>query len=228
MEWMKERAFILVSAGIVILCFGFAMLVGGKARAADLGRPDLVDVAPVKSIISGIYIGGAGGLTSASTEVSAGPFSIDGLGSQGLTAEMIIGFDIRLTGSPIVLGAYGKYGIANTEFSVNPGIFSAKFTNQYAVGGRLGYAFSTAMPYVFLGYRHTDVDWSIPSPLLPSAFSGYEMGGGIEMALAKNLSLYGEGRYTRYQSETIAIGPGINLEPTELAALVGLKLRFNP
>lgn len=223
MKAFKDNIIVISGTALVAAAFLFAFAVNG-ARAADKGGPqEYLPAADVRSAWTGCYIGAGAGLTSVSAEVGKGAFSVDGLGAQGQKGVLQIGCDMRLSGSPLVFGLFGEYGIANTEFSVNPGIFSAKMTNNYAVGGRLGYVFQGAMPYVLLAYQHTDAEWSIAAPGLPGSFRGYAVGGGIEMPLAKNLSFDVSGRWTKYQSESV--GP-ISIEPTELAVMAAIKLRF--
>lgn len=228
-DWMKENKGIAITiAVVVVLAIGWWTGVG-RARAADMGGPQYVsDRTETKTRWAGCYIGAGAGYASTVTEIGAGGLGIDGIGSNGAKATLALGCDMKLTGSPVVLGVFADWtpeGLNSNEFSVSPGLFSARFGQQYSIGGRIGYSLPGAMPYLLLAYAHTDVSYSVPLPL-PSSFSGVAYGGGIEFPIAKNLSAGIEGRYTHYQSETIT-GTPISLQPTELSVMGSLKLRFD-
>lgn len=225
MEYLKDKLVIALGA---LICLAAAFwLAGGvatKAKAADKGGMEDVFAPAKASTWTGCYVGGSAGLATTSTEIGIGPFSLDGVASHGGKVAGVLGCDMKLSTSPVVLGVFGEYGTANNEFTVNPGLFSAKFGNYYGVGARVGYSLNGAMPYLLAAWMHSDVTWSAGSSILPSSFAGYAYGLGIEIPVSRNLSWGVEGRSTHFQAENV--GP-VSIQPTELSVMATLRLRFN-
>lgn len=175
---------------------------------------------------SGCYLGGHAGLASSSTEVgiAGGGFAIDGLGAKGALGGVHAGCDVNL--QSFVIGVRAEYAWENLEFNVGPGLFKASFDNAWTGLARIGVpvAGGKVLPYVLAGYTRADASWSIVGVSMPD-FRGIVLGAGIEVALNANISLGLEGRWTKYQSETIA-GTPITLEPEQVSALATLNVRF--
>jgi opacity protein-like surface antigen len=110
-------------------------------------------------------------------------------------------------------------------FSVSPSLFKATLGDSYTVGGRAGYMVGAALPYVLLGWTRADATWSTPVPVtgLPSSFTGYTVGGGIEIPINRHLTLASEVRWTQFSSESIGASH-IDLTPTELSGMLRLNV----
>ena len=158
------------------------------------------------------------------------PANLDGLGLRSRSPDVGLhaGCDVRVTGSPFVLGLFGDYTWRDTQFSAGIGAFNftASLSNSWTVGGRAGYALSSgAMPYALLGYTTTDVSYSIPVVGMPTTLHGMTYGGGIEISLASNVKLATEIRSTNYASTDLFSGFA-TLKTNELSGLVRLSFSF--
>lgn len=209
----------------VVLAAASLMLGAGPVEANGTSKSK-AGAAPAASW-SGCYVGAHAGPAATSTEVGivGGGFSLDGLSAKGLGAGGAhAGCDGQFGG--VVVGVRGEYAWLDQEFNVGPGFFKASFDNAWTALARVGVpvAGGRALPYVLAGYTRAETSWSIPGVAMPD-FHGLVLGGGIEVSLAANVSLGLEGRWTKYQSETIS-GTPITLEPEQVSALATLNLRF--
>ena len=166
------------------------------------------------------YVNAGVGATMVNTEISAGPLSLDGVGAQGAVGTVRGGCDAIIGNAR--LGAFAEYAFRNTEFKVDPGLFSAKFGNSWGVGARAGWKVNTALPYLLLAYQQQEMSWSIP--LDAPTFRGVKFGGGIEFDLDKNWALGLEFTQTRFQSESV-LGV-VNLQPVMNEGTARLVYRF--
>lgn len=178
----------------------------------------------------GVQAGGS--IANTSLGVTGTPLAVDGLGAQSTRPDMGIhgGCDIKVTGSPFFIGAFGEWNSQEVAFEVSPGLFKGSLGNSWAAGARAGVELAGgAKPYVMIAWTQADANWSSVVPLtgvgLPSHFKGWMYGGGIEVPLkGTNFSLAGEGRFIRYQSENVA--GVIDMQPDQLQAMVRLNWNF--
>lgn len=227
---MQENTKLAIAAGVGLVV-GYLILpqVFGvpKVRAADLEGPAYVrgkDAVPAVGGVSA-YAGVHGGITMANTELSSGPFSLDGLGSHGFVGGLHLGVDY-ISANRIMFGAYGSYDWQTTEFSVATGgpSFTVGFGDSWSVGGRVGYVFERGSKlYALLGYRHTDVEWPTGLTGVPSALTGIDLGLGMSMPIAKNVELGIEGIWTKYQTEKIG---SIDLDTHQLGVMGRLNFQI--
>ena len=209
-----------------------------KLAAAALILGALSTVATAQT--AQVYIGAGAGYSISSTEVtspSVPGLSLDGLGSRGAVGGIHGGIDVYLSNSQVFVGVFGSYSWQDVEFSLAlapvAGL-SAKLSDSYSVGGRIGMMVGGVKPYLLAAYTHTKMEWSANAGgvpvVMPSApdFSGLTLGGGVDVPLAKNLSWGLIGTYTRFGEENVAIGPGasINLQPEQLYIGARLTLSF--
>ena len=190
-------------------------------------------VAPTRADTPQVYFGVHGGRALASTELSAPPstFTLDGLGSDGYVAGVHAGVDMKLPSSMIFFGIFGGYDWQNTEFKA--GTFTAELGNSWYAGGRMGFTTKGAKYYVLAAYRQTE--WSTSSTaIMIEELKGLDLGIGVEIPLAKNVSLGLEGISTQYRSAEIKAGPaggpfsptGIHQETEQLSVMARLNFQF--
>lgn len=176
----------------------------------------------------GVQMGGS----IANTDVGVAGLGVSGLGSQSTRPDMGIhgGCDMRITGSPFFVGAFGEWNNQEVAFEVTPGLFKASIGNSWAFGGRAGVELAGgAKPYLLLAYTQAEANWTSVVPLggvgLPGHWKGWMYGGGVEVPLkGTNFSLAGEARFIRYQSENVA--GVVDLQPDQLQAMVRLNYNF--
>lgn len=176
------------------------------------------------------HLGAQVGATIASTSISDGSSSADGLSARSRSPDFgaHTGCDLRMTGTPFVVGGWGEFMWRDVAFKIDmggPGI-SAGFGNSWAIGGRVGYKLDGgAMPYALLGYTKTDINAPAAAGL-SSTLGGWMMGGGVEIPLTKSLSFAGEARWTKYDGLSLdTLSSGVSAK-TDALSVVG-RLSFN-
>lgn len=178
----------------------------------------------------GVQAGGS--IANTSLGLTGTPLEVDGLGSQSSRPDMGLrgGCDLRMPGSPFFLGAFGEWNSQEVAFQVKPDLFKGSIGNSWAFGARAGVELAGgAKPYLLVAWTQADANWSSVVPLtgvgLPSHWKGWMYGGGIEVPLkGTNFSLAGEGRFVRYQSESVA--GLVDLQPDQLQAMVRVNWNF--
>lgn len=204
-----KRLFALVAA---------AMLAIAPAAADDAKRMSW----------TGFHLGAHAGMDITKTDVGLGPLGVDGLASDGLAAGVHGGYDLHLTGSPIVVGIGADYTWSNTEFAVTPGILAAGIDHSWSAHGRLGIAFGHVLPYVLAGYSEASARASIMgTPIGGTTLKGWVGGGGIELVVAPNVTVAGEYRFTRFDGEAFG-GGALTLDTDRHEVRAALRYRFNP
>ena len=145
-----------------------------------------------------VHIGAQTGSGMSSTSISDGTSTLDGLSARSRAPDFGLhaGIDFKVAGTPFLVGAFGEYMWRDTSFKVQPG-FSVSFGNVMTAGLRAGYVLTGGMmPYILAGYRQTELD--LPAGAnIDSKLKGWMLGGGMEIPLAKNISLAAEGRWTK-------------------------------
>ena len=137
------------------------------------------------------------------------------------------GYDYQI--GSFVLGAVADYSFVNQEdsvtaFSTTPAYYTFTRTLQQlaAVRARLGYAYGPALGYVTGGYAAGELDNSYRTSNGANTFrastdddkaNGYQLGGGVEYALAPNLTLTGEYLYTTLDAGDSVIRTGAGTAP---------------
>ncbi len=239
MDVLANRKFWM---GLVIsLCA--SLLLVTYAKAADKGGPKpappqtqdvFADLPVAKVTWTGVYVGGGVGYGSADGALTQGTHGIDGLAATGRTGGVVAGADWQLPGSFLVIGARAGYEWNDVAFTVSPGVFKASIDDGYFVGGRIGAAFGTALPYVVVDYvtMHTSASFGTVAISTPD-MRGWRYGGGVEFRLPKVESgpftptLGVEVLYTNFDDKSF--GPAAHptkLDLTELTGMVRLNLHL--
>ena len=205
-----------------IRTYGTALLIVGLigwcyARPARADGPAFVP-----------YVGVHGGYSIGSTEVgiSGSPLAIDGLSSHGLAGGIHAGLDTQLPGTQLVLGVFADYTWQDVAFEVKPNLLKATLGDSWTVGGRAGIQMGNALPYVLVGYTGTKSDTSFAGTSIASPdLRGWTGGAGIELKLSSMLSLAGEYRYTKYDSENLFGVVDLQTESHSVMARLNVRLQ---
>ena len=188
----------------------------GKAACCDAARP-----------WTGFYIGIGGGAASVVTELSAGPLSFDGFGSEGVFGTVVVGYDRMLT-SRIVGGIFADYDFASnvsTDISIFDSSVSFDQKNTFAIGARLGLLTSpTTLWYGTAGYTQTEFDLKSIGLGTPD-FRGFFVGGGVESQLHGGWNLRAEYRFSQFDSESFEYD-SFSLEPSSHSARLALTYKW--
>jgi outer membrane immunogenic protein len=155
-----------------------------------------------------------------STTAAAGCDS-DGPGTQG---GVRAGYDYQI--GSFVVGVVGDYSVGNQEdsvtgFSTTPAAytFTRTLNNLAAVRARVGYAYGPALIYATGGVARGEVENTFFTTNGANTFTaridedeadGYQLGGGVEYALAPHLSVTAEYLYTSLDAgdHVIRVGQG--------------------
>jgi outer membrane immunogenic protein len=194
------------------------------------GLKDAPEYVPVQTW-TGFYIGGGGGYGSVNHDIKAsynrakrvedeevnyalveeGPSGLgarlNGIGGEGGFGTVQVGFDKQI-GSKFVLGVFFDYDFsdinskASLSFGRESGSIEATLTDQWYVGGRIGYLFNPSTLGYFLG-GYTEATVEFPLGLKDRDLSGYFVGGGIETQLGGGWNVKLEYRYSEFDKETL-------------------------
>lgn len=217
--------------------------------AADLiiEEPAEVAVVDVGGNWDGAYIGvfgGAGWGVVDHTGVIPGLFDEPGadLDISGWLVGVRAGADFTVSDG-IVLGVVGDLAWSNMSgeglfedlnFGVDDALVSYELDWQGSVRGRLGFDGGTFLPYVTGGLAFAHMNHTIslegdPADEGDATFVGWTVGAGVEVAVADNVSLNLEYRYSDLGEQTIDMGLGGNnpsFAVTTHAITAGLNWRF--
>jgi len=182
----------------------------------NYGDPVTLGTAAGANAFSPGFCGGAG----------AGPQAAQGCDddSNGALAGVKAGYDMQF--GSFVLGAVVDYAVVDQEdsvtgFSTTPAYytFTRNLESMAALRARLGYAWGPALIYATGGGVIAKVENSFTTSNGANTFTasvdddeadGYQWGGGVEYALAPNLTVTGEYLYTSLDAgdHVVRVGPG--------------------
>lgn len=243
---------IAVAAVVAVAAIALLMAEPTTTYAADLGgglyTPDNVDnednyTAPY--VWTGGYVSGNIGWSTYDSEVDASSggvsfFNFDGINGRGGVVGLEAGANYQI--GKVVVGASIGYdwNFAETTLDIGagPGALKAKIENpdSYYAQGRVGIALDDVLPYALVRYTRENGGAVASASGLGSAElderQGWGVGGGIEFAVAGNVTLKGEYVHTFFGEEdvaTLGAGPGaINLsERTDTDTVkAGMSFKF--
>ena len=170
------------------------------AMAADVYGKDSLKDSPASASVnsvdfSGPYIGIGFGGEFANTELDLRRTTFDGIGSDGLVGDAVLGYDFR-AGS-FVFGPRVQFGITNVDTTIGS---NDLLTLDYFInlGGRAGVVFNRTLFYAHGGYEmmFASSDNAGYDQWLDDAdLNAFTVGLGVETAISSNLSLGLEGAY---------------------------------
>lgn len=207
-----------------------AATLAAPAMAADLPpAPDRFTVAPVAATPdwSGFWLGAYIGAGAARTDIEAGPFAFDGIGSEGLIGGAMFGYDHQL-GDKFVVGLQGEIGLSGIGSELSGPGFSVEASPEYvaAAGLRAGYLVTeTALLYAIGGGSWTELTVDFPGGSASQEYFGWFAGTGIEAMITEHMAARVEYRFTQYGGENWGIN-GLDVEPSAHTGRLGVAWRF--
>lgn len=203
-----------------------ALMAAGTVNAAGLNDND-DRLPPVTDdggeYWTGFWAGIAAGAQTGNTELEAGPFEFDGLGSDGVTGCLRAGYDHQ-TGR-FVIGAWGEGCLSTAESSVGFGGDDVEITEDYSAGagGRIGIAaWRHTLIYGKAGYRWSRVNLG-DLDVDDETFGGIVAGGGVETFLGERTVLGVDVDHTFYSDKDIE---GVSADRGETRGMVSVGFRF--
>jgi opacity protein-like surface antigen len=175
------------------------------------------------------YIGVHGGKSIAASELTLdmAPVSIDGLSSNGYVGGVHAGLDLQLPNSPLFFGVLAGYSFQNTEFNAAFGssTFSATLGNTWYAGGRVGFVIYGAKVYGLAAYRQAEWDSTVAELTSPD-LKGFDLGMGIDIPIAKNVSLGLEVVNTHFRASEFqlsGVDTGVSQQVDQLVGMARLN-----
>lgn len=190
-----------------------ALAISSSAMAADLIIDAPVDagVVEVESDWEGPFVGVFGGYTSG--ELTSDVGEVDGIGLSGWMLGVTAGANFALT-EGVIIGVVGDVAWNNI------GADEFEYTSGYngSLRGRLGFDGGAFMPYLTAGVAFAGGEYEDIS----NTHIGWTAGAGLEVAVAQDLSLDLQYRYTDYAEEDYVFEAGA----TSHAVTIGLNWGF--
>jgi len=244
-----NRIAISLLAGVAAIGFVSSTYAADLIVEAPYVDPGVVDVS---GNWDGAYVGVFGGYVWGEvdhTGVIPGLFEAPGadLDIAGWQLGVKAGADFTV-GSGVVVGVVGDLAWANVEGSglfedgvnadLNFGVDEVDVTYDIdwmgSIRGRIGIDADAFLPYVTAGLAFGHLNHSIsidgaPTETGDSTHIGWTAGAGVEFAVADNMSLNLEYRYTDLGEKTMDMGLGVNdptFAVTSHAVTAGLNFRF--
>lgn len=168
---------------------------------------------------TGFYLGAGVGYSAGTSELTPGTTDISLQGAQGVVSA---GYDVQVSPN-VVLGVLVDYAFGD----VDGDLFPLRFTisNQWAVGARAGFlATARSLWYANAGWTRADFDLTVPGfTLVDKSLNGFFVGGGVEQALSRNVSLKLEYRFSDYENFNFG---GIKFDNTVHSVRLGVNYKF--
>jgi outer membrane immunogenic protein len=208
---------------VLVTTVSFVVFGTASVNAADIYTPGpaggLKDEYVPGVNWTGFYLGAGGGggatsqdlkaIFSSTTGKGGSAFAeADGLGGMGGFGTVQVGYDRQLL-PRWVAGVFFDYDFDSIDSSFKVGAtglgtlkFPFNLTDQWTVGGRVGYLVNPyTLVYGLGGY--TEAHFDLPTGTHNNTFSGFSAGAGIETNLMGNWFLKGEYRFSGLENQTI-------------------------
>ncbi len=207
--------------------WALAMLLpgAGAAFAADaIDKPPENDVAPPQTpplLWSGLYTGLYGGYMWLDPSVG-GVGAIDHL--DGFDGGAYAGFNHQFDNN-WVAGIEGMAGVSGAQ--ATGGGVTVDQDWEASLRGRMGYAFENSMIYGLAGLAGARFDVSDATGSDAKVNLGWQIGGGMETFLSKNVTARVEYNYSDFADRTYALGAGpANVDASGHAIKLGIGFKF--
>lgn len=173
------------------------------------------------------YVGLHAGYGISSTSLTDGTDSINGIGAKGLQGGIHGGVDVFFPNSMFFIGAWGAYDFSKMDAKLLAAPFnaSARLGDSWSVGGRVGLSKDKVKPYVLLGYKQAETSVSGLGPVSMPTVKGLVYGGGLDYALANNLTVGAQATLTKFDATDIT-GTGLTMKPEALEITLRMSLQL--
>jgi outer membrane immunogenic protein len=192
-----------------------AFAISSSAMAADLiiDTPAMPGVVEVASDWEGPFVGVFGGY--ASGELTSENALVDGTGISGWMLGVTAGVNFAITDG-VIAGVVGDIAWNNIGMDEEDGDYTSGWNGS--LRGRLGFDGGAFMPYLTAGLAVGRGEFDG----IENTHLGWTVGAGLEVAVAQDLSLDLQYRYTDYADETYLVDAGA----TTHAVTIGLNWGF--
>ncbi len=146
----------------------------------------------------------------------------------GLSGGVMLGYDKQF--GSFVLGAEGDFGYSGVNGGGGDGSWVINMSGlDLAARLRAGYAFDNLLLYGTGGV--TSAPWvesyNGGTSLLNERETGWQVGGGLEYAISRDVNIRGEYIYTNYGlSSGLSIAPNIQMQTNSSTFRLGLSYKF--
>lgn len=197
----------------IALLTASALVASSSAMAADLiiDTPATPGVVDVQSNWEGPFVGVFGGY--AAGDLTSDVDGVDGIDLSGWMLGVTAGANFALT-EGVIIGVVGDIAWNNV------GADDFDYTSGYngSLRGRLGFDAGAFMPYLTAGLAVAGGEFND----VKNTHFGWTVGAGVEIAVAQDLSLDLQYRYTDYAEESYSVDAGA----TTHAVTIGLNWGF--
>jgi outer membrane immunogenic protein len=219
--------------------FAIALLAGvaGVSVMSSAFAADLIieEPAPVVGIVStsgnwdGLFVGafaGAGWGTIVDEDGALAGLATGELDLTGWQAGVTAGFNVTVS-EAIVAGLVGDIAWSNISGTEDTSSYDVNWTGS--IRGRLGFDGGVFLPYVtgglaFANATATDTDGTIYEDT--QTHIGWTVGAGVEFAVADNVSLDLQYRYSDFGSKDYDLGGANAISLTSHAITAGVNFKF--
>jgi outer membrane immunogenic protein len=183
---------------------------------------------PARASWTGFHVGVQGGLGWSNTTYAVPLLaSLRGIGSKGVTAGLIGGYDQQVS-PQWVIGAEADVSVADTRASINLGAQTVEGKSAWNAGlrARAGHLFgSSTLPFIAVGYGWEDRKISATGILNRDfTFGGLQISAGVETLITSNISARIEYVHTFYQAKTV-FAP-LTFKPESGKVMFGVSYKF--
>ena len=213
--------------------------IGFRFSALAQNRSDETNAWASETIWSGPYVGVHAGYTSLKPDYSEPvvpnePRSVNP-NANGIGGGVLAGYNIQTNG--IVAGWEADFGLANANADANPNLFNdySAFDLKWNshLRARVGYPVGKTMIFAAgglalarIGVDDVDAAWGEQT----KTYVGFTLGGGVEHAVTKNLSIRAEYLFDKYGKKEGGIGGeyhyNFDVNPSTHNARAAVAYRF--
>ena len=191
-----------------------ALAISSSAMAADLiiDTPEMPGVVEVESDWEGPFVGVFGGYMAG--ELTSDTIAVDGIGISGWMLGVTAGANFAITDG-VIAGVVADIAWNNVGADDD-----TDYTSGWngSLRGRLGFDGGAFLPYLTAGLAVARGEFGD----IDNTHLGWTVGAGLEVAVAQDLSLDLQYRYTDYADETYLVDAGA----TSHAVTIGLNWGF--